>query len=199
MKAATDWRDGYLTVTVGDGWRDVVALCSPVRGWEAQTFDGVWRPTAAYSGCETPPHRDDLPEDRTFTGLVATNGVYDAGAEILAYVECATVRLADRMNDVRAADYRALAAKAGRIGAELAKDALPPVGTPYVRGWELVALNRAGFHAAFFDGLEKTFGAMLDSGATTYWEGFDAAETGNARYAFYGWSWGKSLCHAWSA
>ncbi len=469
--AATDWQDGYLTVTMGDGWRDVGALCSPVRGWEAQTFDGVWRPTAAYSGGETPPHRDDLPEDRTSTGLVATNGVYDAGAEILAYVECAAAsvpklfvgesraeldeevlsrleyfprlrqvadgrwrtetalafrylrfrgadvsdvqavpvgrpmtergafvspnprqnrlrdvgvrtvrlcaldflvdglkrdrlpwggdlavslladayvfgdaeivrrslsvldayvgdvngivtysmwlvvchdlyqlyfgdraflderwwrvktriedlvsrtdergfvvkgldwvfvdwtgpqshtalqaiwvgaldaaaRLADRMNDARAADYRALAAKvranldalawdegrglyrvnpdatpafsrqpniyavvfavadaakARRIGAELAKDALPPVGTPYVRGWELVALNRAGFHAAFFDGLEKTFGAMLDAGATTYWEGFDAAETGNARYAFYGRPWGKSLCHAWSA
>ena len=76
---------------------------------------------------------------------------------------------------------------------------MPPAGTPYVRGWELVALNRAGFHAAFFDGLEKTFGAMLDAGATTYWEGFDAAETGNARYAFYGRPWGKSLCHAWSA
>lgn len=90
------------------------------------------------------------------------------------------------------------AAKARRIGAELAKDALPPVGTPYVRGWELVALSRTGFHAAFFDGLEKTFGAMLDAGATTYWEGFDAAETGNARYAFYGRPWGKRLCHAWS-
>ena len=91
------------------------------------------------------------------------------------------------------------AAKARRIGAELARDVLPPVGTPYVRGWELVALRRAGFHRAFFDGIEKTFGAMADAGATTFWEGYDAAEKGDARYAFYGRRWGKSLCHAWSA
>ena len=469
--ATAGWKDGYLTVTSGEGWRDVGALCSPVRGWEAMTFDGVWRPAATYSGGETPPHRDNLPEDRAFAGLVATNGIYDAGAETLAFVECAAsaeprlfvgeslpelaeenlsrmeqlplmrqvadgrwrsetalafrylrfkgahvsdvkavpvgwplaergtfaspdprhvrlrdvgvrtlrlcaldflvdgikrdrlpwggdlavslladayvfgdaevvrrslsvldayegdvngivtysmwlvvchdlyqlhfgdraflderwwrvkarvedlvsrtdahgfvvkgldwvfvdwtgpksltalqaiwvgaldaaARLADRVKDARAADYRALAAKvranldalawdevrglyrvnpdatsafsrqpnvyaivfdvadaakARRIGAELAKDELPPVGTPYVRGWELVALNRAGFHAAFLNGLEETFGAMLDAGATTYWEGFDAAETGDDRYAFYGRPWGKSLCHAWSA
>lgn len=469
--AKAQWKDGYLVVSSYEGWRDVGALRSPVRGWEAQTFDGVWRPAAVYPGGETPPHRDDLPEDRAFAGLVATNGYYDAGAETLAFVECASpaeprlfvgeslpelaeedlsrleyfprmrqvadgrwrtetalafrylrfkgtgvsgvkavpvgrpmeevgtfaspnprhvrlrevgvrttrlcaldflvdglkrdrmpwggdlavslladayvfgdaeivrrslsvldayegdvngivtysmwlivshdlyqryfgdrafldarwwrvkgriedllsrtdergfvvkgldwvfidwagprshtalqaiwagaldaaARLADRVRDARAADYRAVAArvranlnavawdearglyranpdatpvfarqaniyavvfgvadaaKARRIGAELVKDDLPPVGTPYVYGWELVALNRAGFHAAFLSGLEKTFGAMLDAGATTFWEGFDATAQGDAQYAFYGRKWGKSLCHAWSA
>ena len=469
--ATAVWKDGWLTVTADGGWRSVGALRSPVRGWEAQTFDGVWRPASTCVGGETPPHRDGLPEDRAFAGLVATNGIYDTGAETLAFVECvasaeprlfvgesllelaeedlsrleclprlrpvadgrwrtetalafrylrftgadvsdvkvvpvgrpmaergsfaspnprhvrlrdvgvrtlrlcaldflvdglkrdrlpwggdlavslladayvfgdaevvrrslsvldayegdvngivtysmwlvvchdlyqlhfgdraflderwwrvkarvedlvartdargfvvkgldwvfvdwtgpksltalqaiwagaldAAARLADRVKDARAADYRALAAKvrgnlnglawdearglyrvnpdgepafsrppnvyaivfdvadaakARRIGAALAADGLPSVGTPYVRGWELVALNRAGFHAAFLDGLEKTFGAMLDAGATTFWEGFDAAEKGDAKYAFYGRPWGKSLCHAWSA
>lgn len=467
------WSNGWLTVSTYGGWRDVAALCSPMRGWEAQAFDGTWHSAAVYLGGETPPHRDDLPEDRSFAELVATNGHYDVGAETLAYVECASVdeprlfvgeslpelgeespdrmeyaakmrqvanglwrtdaalafrylrfgegafvsdvkvvpvgrpmtergtfaspdprhvqlrdvgvrtvrlcaldflvdglkrdrlpwggdlvvsllsdaylfgdaeivrrslsvldayegdvngivtysmwlvvahdlyqlhfgdreflearwwrirarvedlvsrtdargfvakgldwvfvdwtgpesrtalqtiwagaldaaaRLADRRKDVCADGWRALAAKvrrnldasawdearglyradpdgpggafsrqpnvfavvfgvadvakARRIGAELARDVLPPVGTPYVRGWELVALRRAGFHRAFFDGIEKTFGAMADAGATTFWEGCDAAEKGDARYAFYGRRWGKSLCHAWSA
>ena len=91
------------------------------------------------------------------------------------------------------------ATKATRIGNELSADRLPPVGTPYVYGWELVALARTGHAEAFFDGLEKVFGAMLDAGATTFWEGYDASEKGNARYAFYGRPWGKSLCHVWSA
>lgn len=156
----------------------------------------------------------------------------------------AAARLADRVDDARAADYRALAAKVKsgldrcaldvtcglysanpedrtvfgrqanifaivfdvadgatkkRIGEELASNRLPPVGTPYVYGWELVALNRTGHHQAFFDGLERVFGAMLDAGATTFWEGYDANEKGNDRYRFYGRPWGKSLCHVWSA
>ena len=156
----------------------------------------------------------------------------------------AAARLADRIGDGRAADYRALAArvrtsldrrawdekrglyradpddltifgrqanvfavifgvaspeKAARIGDELVADRLPPVGTPYVYGWELIALNRTGHHKAFFDGLERVFGGMLDAGATTFWEGYDDAEKGNDRYRFYGRPWGKSLCHVWSA
>lgn len=469
--ATSDWADGVLTVSVGGDWRDVAAIRSPAGGWEAQAFDGSWRPAATYAGGETPPHRDELPEDRAFSGLSFADGRYDAGAETLAFVECASrseprlfvgeslpelaeesvdrmecfprmrqvadgrwrtetahafrylrfrgdgvsdvkvvpvgrpmaergafsspdprherlrdvgvrtvrlcaldflvdgvkrdrlpwggdlavslladayvfgdaeiarrslsvldaymgdvngivtysmwlvishdlyqlhfgdrkfledrwwrvkwrvedlvartdgdgfvtkglgwvfidwsgpesrtalqavwagaldaaARLADRMSDPRAADYRALAKKvranlnrrawdearglyrvnpdgerefarqanvyavvfgvadadrARRVGAELAKDELPAVGTPYVRGWELIAISRAGLHEAFWTGLEKTFGAMLDAGATTFWEGFDADAKGDAQYAFYGRPWGKSLCHAWSA
>jgi len=156
----------------------------------------------------------------------------------------AAARLADRVRDPRAADYRALAAKvkaaldkaawdesrglyranlddapvfgrqanvfavvfgaadsakSARIGGALAAEDLPPVGTPYVFGWELVALNRTGHRRAFFDGLERVFGGMLDAGATTFWEGYDAAATGDEHYRFYGRRWGKSLCHVWSA
>lgn len=157
----------------------------------------------------------------------------------------AAVRLAERVDDPCAADYRALrdkvkanlnrsawdekrglyrvnpadadsgfarqaniyavlfnvadAARAARIGDELVKDELEPVGTPYVYGWELVALVRTGHHKEFFAGLEKVFGAMLDAGATSYWEGFNARQQDNKKYSFYGRPWGKSLCHAWSA
>ena len=91
------------------------------------------------------------------------------------------------------------AAKMKRIGANLAKNEIAPVGTPYVYGWELIALKRAGYVKEFFAGIEKVFGAMLDAGATTFWEGYDAKEKGAERYRFYGRPFGKSLCHVWSA
>ena len=156
----------------------------------------------------------------------------------------AAARLADRVGDPRADDYRALSAKVrasldevawdeergiyranyardgvfgrqaniyaavfgvsdeartGRIVDALCKDGLPAVGTPYVFGWELAVIARAGRSKEFFDGLERVFGAMLDNGATSFWEGYSAEEKGDDRYGFYGRKWAKSLCHAWSS
>ena len=92
------------------------------------------------------------------------------------------------------------AEKTKRIGANLAKDEIAPVGTPYVYGWELIALKRAGYTKEFFAGLEKVFGAMLDQrGTTTFWGGYDAKEKGAEMYRFYGRPFAKSLCHVWSA
>ena len=91
------------------------------------------------------------------------------------------------------------AAKRERIGANLAKDEIAPVGTPYIYGWELVALKRSGRTQEFLAGIEKIFGAMLDQDATTFWEGYDAKENGAERYRFYGRPFAKSLCHVWSA
>lgn len=91
------------------------------------------------------------------------------------------------------------AAKLPRIGENLSRNEIPPVGTPYVFGWELVALRRAGYAKAFLDGLERVFGAMLDNRATTFWEGYDAKEKDSERYRFYGRPYAKSLCHVWSA
>lgn len=464
-------KDGYLYVWVEGRFRGVAALRSPVKGWEAKTFDGVWRPAAAYPDGERPAHTIDLPQDRNYKGLKKVGDYYDAGKELLAYVEveadvepdmyvgesvnemgeerldrleynrhlvqvadghwrsevalalryirfktpvknvkvvpigrnmpgrgsfaaenkrymkmqevgahtlrlCATdflldglkrdrlpwggdltvslladayvfgdadvarqslsvldayasdvndivtysmwtiishdlyqlyfgdagflkerwwrikwrienlisrtdehgfvvkdlnwvfidwagpesatalqaiwvgaldaaARLADRVKDARAADYRALAKKvrdelnrtawddaselylvtpgkrksgfsrqpnvyaiifdvanekqAQGIAKELVRNRLPAVGTPYVYGWELIALKRTGHYKEFYEGLEKVFGAMLDAGATSFWEGFDARQKGDAQYGFYGRKWAKSLCHAWSA
>lgn len=89
--------------------------------------------------------------------------------------------------------------KSSRIADELVKSDLPPVGTPYVYGWELAVLARTGRAREFFVGIEKMFGAMLDKGATSFWEGYSADEKGDAMYSFYRRPWAKSLCHAWSA
>lgn len=86
-----------------------------------------------------------------------------------------------------------------RIAAELAKDELPPVATPYMAALEILALHRGGQSAAAIAKIRKIWGGMLDAGATTFWEGYDASQTGDARFAFYGRPFAKSLCHAWSA
>jgi alpha-L-rhamnosidase len=85
------------------------------------------------------------------------------------------------------------------IGRALAGDVLPPVGTPWMRTLELMAMVAAGGAAAALDGVRATWGGMLAAGATTFWEAWDSAQTGAERYAFYGRPFGKSLCHAWSA
>ncbi len=85
------------------------------------------------------------------------------------------------------------------IGAALAGEELPPVGTPYVAAYEASALVRCGRKADARRLVEKVWGGMLDAGATSFWEGFDAREKGDERWRFYGRPYGKSLCHAWSS
>lgn len=74
----------------------------------------------------------------------------------------------------------------------------PQAATAYMRYFEAAALARGGDVAGMLAGLRDYWGGMLDAGASTFWEGFDPAETGDARYAFYGRPFGKSLCHAWA-
>ena len=62
------------------------------------------------------------------------------------------------------------------IGAALAGEELPPVGTPYVAAYEAMALIRCGRKADARRLIEKVWGGMLDAGATSFWEGFDAKE-----------------------
>ena len=85
------------------------------------------------------------------------------------------------------------------LPATLAADtAGPKAATAYMRYFEAAALARAGDTGGMLAGLRDYWGGMLDAGASTFWEGFDPAETGDARYAFYGRPFGKSLCHAWA-
>lgn len=81
----------------------------------------------------------------------------------------------------------------------LCNPAIPAVGTPYMRGLEAMALARGGRRDAMADGLRAYWGGMLDAGASSFWERYDAAVTGEAHYAMYGRPYGASLCHAWSA
>ncbi|WP_210508407.1 hypothetical protein [Naasia sp. SYSU D00057] len=70
-------------------------------------------------------------------------------------------------------------------------------GTPFMTSFTLRALAQTGEHGTALDRIRDLWGAMLDAGATTFWEEFD--EPGDGRYAMYGRPYGKSLCHAWSS
>jgi hypothetical protein len=81
----------------------------------------------------------------------------------------------------------------------LLNDAVPKITTPYMRFYELAALAASGQQAYITGQIKDYWGGMLREGATCFWEQYDPAEKGAARYAMYGKPFGKSLCHAWGA
>ena len=74
-----------------------------------------------------------------------------------------------------------------------------PVGTPYMAGFEDMALSQLGNTSYMMNHVKDYWGAMLLKGATTFWEAYNPAETGKEQYAFYDRPYAKSLCHAWSS
>ncbi|BCU77806.1 alpha-L-rhamnosidase C-terminal domain-containing protein [Luteolibacter sp. LG18] len=86
-----------------------------------------------------------------------------------------------------------------QVLAVLAGDQAKPVGTPYVAGFENMAIARLGDTATFFKRVDACWGGMLDRGATTFWEAWDPNQRGDDAYSFYKRPYAKSLCHAWSA
>ena len=85
------------------------------------------------------------------------------------------------------------------IADALSAGELPPVGTPYMSVFEALALAKCGRSADAVKKIREIWGGMLSLGATSFWEGFDPAHSGNEHLAFYTRPFGKSLCHAWSA
>ncbi|NRA38610.1 MAG: hypothetical protein HRU15_10750 [Planctomycetes bacterium] len=86
----------------------------------------------------------------------------------------------------------------------LLNDAVAAVGTPYMKFFEMRALAVCGARQEMLAGIETYWGAMLDAGASSFWEAYDAdAESASAKkveqYEFYNRPFGKSLCHAWSS
>lgn len=86
-----------------------------------------------------------------------------------------------------------------RYAAEIANGDLPPTVTPYMSAFEIMALVRGGQPDAALRKFESVWGAMVDFGVDTFWEGWDAADKGDERYEYYGRPFGRSLCHAWSS
>lgn len=74
-----------------------------------------------------------------------------------------------------------------------------PVGTPYMAGFENIALGLVGATDAMVDRTNAYWGGMLDRGASTFWEAYDPVQEDDRAYAFYGRPFAKSLCHAWSS
>jgi len=76
---------------------------------------------------------------------------------------------------------------------------LTAVGTPYMAGFEYMALSMLGAVPQMLQRTKAYWGGMLKRGATTFWEAYNADEEGDDAYRFYNRPFGKSLCHAWSA
>jgi len=85
------------------------------------------------------------------------------------------------------------------IDSVLRNPAVPAVGTPYMRSLEAAALARCGLRAEMIEGLRAYWGGMIQAGASSFWERYDAAASGDAHLAMYGRPYGASLCHAWSS
>jgi hypothetical protein len=81
----------------------------------------------------------------------------------------------------------------------LADDQTDAVGTPYMAGFENMAISRQGDIPYMLKRTLDSWGGMLREGATTFWEAWDPAQHGKEQYEFYGRPYAKSLCHAWSA
>jgi hypothetical protein len=85
------------------------------------------------------------------------------------------------------------------IRTNLLGDAVQPVGTPYMAGFENIALSKLNAVDEMISRVNAYWGGMLERGATTFWEAYDPEQHGDDSYSFYGRPFGKSLCHAWSA
>ena len=86
-----------------------------------------------------------------------------------------------------------------RIGEALLKSDLPPVGTPYMKSFEILALIRSGFRKEAAEEIRRFWGGMMKAGATTFFEAYGEGKTGRGLYDFYKRPYGLSLCHAWSS
>jgi alpha-L-rhamnosidase len=74
-----------------------------------------------------------------------------------------------------------------------------PLNSPSMIYYEIQALVQMGKYNSAILRIREVWGAMLDRRATSFWEGYDENEKGDAAYMFYGRPYGKSMCHAWSA
>jgi alpha-L-rhamnosidase len=85
------------------------------------------------------------------------------------------------------------------IKALLEDNNVKPVGTPYMAGFEVMALSQLGNIDYMLKHVKDYWGGMLKRGATTFWEAYDPKEPKEEQYSFYERPYGKSLCHAWSS
>jgi hypothetical protein len=73
------------------------------------------------------------------------------------------------------------------------------ITTPYMKFYELAALCEIDEKEKALEFVRDYWGGMLQLGATSIWEAYDPAQSGDEHYAMYGRPFGKSLCHAWGA
>lgn len=81
----------------------------------------------------------------------------------------------------------------------LENDTIRPVGTPYMAGFEMMAVAQLGNIDYTLKQIVEYWGGMMAKGATSFWEAYDATQSGAKQYSYYGRPYAKSLCHAWSS
>lgn len=86
-----------------------------------------------------------------------------------------------------------------RIRTFLTGEKADRVGTPYMAGFENMALAQTGDVAAMINRMKDYWGGMLAQGAVTFWEAYNPEEKNGSQFSFYDRPYGKSLCHAWSS
>ena len=85
------------------------------------------------------------------------------------------------------------------IDSVILNDAVPAITTPYFKFYELEAMCRIGRLEYVYERIKAYWGAMINAGATTFWEEYSPELEPGAQLAMYGDKYGKSLCHAWGA
>jgi len=78
-------------------------------------------------------------------------------------------------------------------------DEIPQIKTPYFKFYELEAMCNIGKIDDVMDRIISYWGAMIDAGATSFWEEFSPDIKWQNQLGMYGEKYGKSLCHAWGA
>ena len=73
------------------------------------------------------------------------------------------------------------------------------ITTPYFEFYELCVFGKTGRFDRILNKIDSYWGGMIDLGATTIWEEFNPALSGEEHYAMYGSKYSKSLCHAWGS
>lgn len=78
-------------------------------------------------------------------------------------------------------------------------DKVPQITTPYFKFYELEAMCAIGKKEYVLESILDYWGAMINAGATTFWEEFTPDMDWKEQLGMYGRKYGKSLCHAWGA
>ena len=81
----------------------------------------------------------------------------------------------------------------------LLNDDIHELTTPYFSFFELLAFCKNGYVEVAQQKISSYWGAMEELGATSIWEEYNPASSGDGHYHMYGEPYGKSLCHAWGS
>ena len=81
----------------------------------------------------------------------------------------------------------------------LLNDEVPQISTPYFKFYELESMCKIGKNEYVMERILDYWGAMINIGATSFWEEFTPDLDWKDQLGMYDRKYGKSLCHAWGS